>query len=80
MEDINFGSTGSLNQAGLFENVGSPSAPQFDGGANAAQIDNIFTDGGVLLNVTIASQLNLILKDLLGLTVDSHGNLTGTTP
>ncbi|HEY7307952.1 MAG TPA: hypothetical protein VH643_01195, partial [Gemmataceae bacterium] len=69
-EDINFGATGSLNQAGLFENVGSP----------FAAIDAIFTDHGVLLDVTVPSELALLLKDLLALSVDSNGNLTGTTP
>ncbi|HEY7311162.1 MAG TPA: hypothetical protein VH643_17500 [Gemmataceae bacterium] len=28
-EDINFGPTGHLNQKGLFENVGSPTAPKY---------------------------------------------------
>jgi hypothetical protein len=71
-EDINFGATGSINQNGLFENAS---------GVNAAAIDAIFTfNNGVLLNVTIASELNLILKDLLALSVGNNGNLTGTTP
>jgi hypothetical protein len=79
-EDINFGSTGKINQAGLFENVGSPSSLKYAGGVNVAAIDAIFTKAGVLLNVTIPSELSLILMDLLALTVGSNGNLTGTTP
>jgi hypothetical protein len=79
-EDINFGATGSLNQAGLFENVGSPSSTKYAKGVNKAAIDAIFTDKGLLLNVTVASQLALILNDLNALTVGGDGNLTGTTP
>src|SRR5262249_31476651 len=68
-EDINFGSTGSLNQAGLFENAS---------GLNLAAIDAIFTNGNLALDVIDPAQLNLILADLLALTV-SGGKLTGTT-
>ena len=49
-------------------------------GVNAAAIDAIFTNGGLLLDVIIPSQLDLILQDLLALTVNRKGNLTGTTP
>jgi hypothetical protein len=69
-EDINFGSTGSLNTAGLFE---------FASGANLNAINYIFTNMGTLLDVIDPTQLNSILKDLLGLNV-SNGMLTGTTP
>src|SRR5262249_49812530 len=68
--DINFGSTGSLSQAHVFENTG--------GTANKAVIDAIFTkDNGVAL--TIPNGLVSILADLGNLTVDSNG-LTGTNP
>jgi hypothetical protein len=68
--DINYaGDLGSLPN--VFENAS---------GVNAAAIDAIFTNGGIVLNVTISSQLELILQDLLALTVGSDGNLTGTTP
>jgi hypothetical protein len=69
-EDINFGATGSLNQAGLFENAT---------GQNQNAIDWIFTNNGVTLDVTIPNQLNFILQDLLALTV-VNGQLTGTNP
>jgi hypothetical protein len=65
-EDINFGKTGSLNQAGIFENVGSSSAPKYDGGHNKAEIDAMFTQIG----------LSSILADLASLTVGPDGNLT----
>jgi hypothetical protein len=77
-EDINFGATGSLNTAGLFENVGTPGSPQYAGGANKAAIDAIFTNGGIAL--TIPGGLSFILQDLLALTVLGNGNLGGTTP
>jgi hypothetical protein len=67
-EDINFGTTGSLNQAGIFENAT---------GSNQNAIDWIFTNGGVTLDVTDPAQLILILQDLSNLTV-SGGKLTGT--
>ncbi|HZT79208.1 MAG TPA: hypothetical protein VFA26_03235, partial [Gemmataceae bacterium] len=73
-EDINFGATGSLNQAGLFENVGPG-----DGSANVTNanvIDWIFTDGGNPL--TIPAGLGKILADLDNLKV-VNGNLKGTT-
>jgi hypothetical protein len=76
-EDINFGSTGSLNQAGIFENVGSTSAAKYRLGVNKAQIDAVFSDQNVAL--TIPDGLSLILADLLALTVDANGNLTGAT-
>jgi hypothetical protein len=79
-EDINFGATGSLNQAGVFENVGTPGTQQYVKGANKAAIDAIFTNGGVLLDVTNPTDLALILQDLLALTVGNDGNLTGTKP
>ncbi len=65
--DINFGKTGKLNTAGLFENAKPP---------NKAQIDAIFTQGGTAL--TIDNGLALILADLTALHVGSDGNLTGT--
>jgi hypothetical protein len=65
-EDINFGKTGSLNQTGIFENVGSTSAPKYDGGHNKAEIDAIFAQIG----------LSSILADLASLTVGPDGNLT----
>jgi hypothetical protein len=68
--DINFGSTGSLNQAGTFENAT---------GASLAAIDAIFTNNQVVLDVTDPDQLSLIIQDLLSLTV-TNGMLTGTTP
>jgi hypothetical protein len=77
-EDINFGSTGSLNQAGIFENVATKGSNQYAGGANIAAIDAIFTNNGTQLDVTDSTQLSLILQDLLALTV-SNGKLTGTT-
>jgi hypothetical protein len=80
-EDINFGSTGSLNQAGIFENVATKGSKQYAGGANIAAIDAIFTfNNGTQLDVTDSTQLGLIIQDLLALTVSSKGNLTGTTP
>jgi hypothetical protein len=69
-EDINFGTTGSLSQASVFEDAK---------GSNQAAIDAIFTDNGFALDVTNAAQLNLLLQDLLALTV-VNGKLTGTTP
>jgi hypothetical protein len=76
-EDINFGATGSLNTAGIFQNVGTPGSPQYAGGANKNAIDYIFTNNGVAL--TIPSGLSTILQDLLALTVLNTGNLGGTT-
>jgi hypothetical protein len=58
-EDINFGTTGSLNTAGIFENVGTPGSPQYNGGANKAAIDNIFA----------SPDMNTILSRLLALKV-----------
>jgi hypothetical protein len=49
-------------------------------GVSALAIDYIFTDGGVLLNVTDPDQLKKIHDDLNALFVDSNGNLNGTTP
>jgi hypothetical protein len=84
-EDINFGATGSLNQAGIFENVATQGSPQYAGGTNINAIDAIFTDNNVELDVTHRDQsgqldqLNLIIQDLLVLHVDAKtGNLTGT--
>jgi hypothetical protein len=68
-EDINFGSTGSLNAAGTFENAS---------GANKMAIDAIFTNNGAPL--TVPGGLTFILQDLLALTVLGNGNLGGTTP
>jgi hypothetical protein len=76
-EDINFGKTGSINQTNVFENVGSPTSPKYDGGQNKTQIDNIFTNNGSAL--TIPGGLSFILADLNVLAVDATGNLTGTT-
>jgi hypothetical protein len=76
--DINLGSTGNLNQTGLFENVGSPTAPKYAGGANKAAIDAIFTKNNVTL--TIPADLAAILADLAALTVNAQGNLSGTHP
>jgi hypothetical protein len=76
-QGINFGATGSLNTAGIF----NPAT-----GANLAAIDAIFTNNHVELDVTHRDQagqldqLNLILQDLLALTVNNNGQLTGTTP
>jgi hypothetical protein len=75
-EDINFGSTGSLNQGGTFENVGTPGSPQYANGANKAAIDAIFTNNNMPLGI---GDLNLILQDLLALQVLPNGNLGGTT-
>jgi hypothetical protein len=69
-EDINFGSTGSLNQAGIFENAQ---------GSNLAAIDAIFTNNNTQLDVIDPAQLTLIVQDLLTLAV-ANGKLTGTTP
>jgi hypothetical protein len=66
-EDINFGATGTLNQA-VFEDAT---------GQNQNAIDWIFTNNGITQDVTNQAQLNLILQDLLALTV-SNGQLTGT--
>jgi hypothetical protein len=70
-QGINFGATGSLNTAGIF----NPAT-----GANLAAIDAIFTNNHVELDVTNSIQLSIILQDLLALTVNSNGQLTGTTP
>ncbi len=67
-EDINFGTTGSLNQGGLVENAT---------GANQNAIDWIFTNGGVTLDVTVQPQLDLILLDLDHLAA-SNRTLSGT--
>jgi hypothetical protein len=78
VEDINFGTTGSLNLAGVFENVGTPGSPQYDNGNNAAVIDAIFS-----LNLTppvsVINTLDLqqLVQNLLSLGVGSDGNLTG---
>jgi hypothetical protein len=69
-EDINFGTTGSLNQSGIFENAK---------GSNLAAIDAIFINNNLPLDVTDPTQLNLLIQDLLALTV-VNGKLTGTTP
>jgi hypothetical protein len=69
-EDINFGSTGSLNTSGIFERAS---------GSNLNAINAIFTNMGALLDVLDPTQLGLILQDLANLTV-SGGMLTGTTP
>jgi hypothetical protein len=69
-QGINFGATGSLNQAGLFNPAIGP---------DLAAIDAIFTNKSVKLDVTDPAQLNLIIQDLLALTV-TNGKLTGTTP
>jgi hypothetical protein len=68
VQGINFGATGSLNQAGIFI-----------GGANLTTIDAIFTKNHLELDVTDSSKLAAIIQDLLALTV-SKGKLTGTTP
>jgi hypothetical protein len=74
-EDINFGTTGSLNQSGLFENAS---------GGNAQAIDAIFTDGGVLLTIAdVLSSNSKILADLANLAiviVNGQATLGGTTP
>jgi hypothetical protein len=67
---INFGSTGKINQRGLFDDVGSPSSPKYDNGQNAAVIDAIF---GTL---TIPDDLIQLLDNVLDLTVGNDGNLT----
>jgi hypothetical protein len=72
-EDINFGSTGTLNQGGIFENVGPGDSSTTASNANV--IDWIFTDGGTAL--TIPGGLSKILTDLGNLTV-TNGKLTGT--
>jgi hypothetical protein len=69
-QGINFGSTGSLNQAGIF----NPAT-----GTSLAAIDAIFTNNNVELDLLDPTQLSLILQDLLALTV-TNGKLTGTTP
>jgi hypothetical protein len=69
-QGINFGATGSLNQAGIF----NPAR-----GADLAAIDAIFTNNHIELDVIDPAQLNLIIQDLLNLTV-TNGKLTGTTP
>jgi hypothetical protein len=69
-QGINFGATGSLNTAGIF----NPAT-----GSNLAAIDAIFTNNNVELDVTDPAQLNLIIQDLLALTV-KNGKLTGTKP
>src|SRR5262249_50541503 len=68
-EDINFGSTGGLNTAGTFENVGTPGSAQYAGGANKQAIDFIFTNGGNPLPITdvLLGPQSLILQDLLAL-------------
>jgi hypothetical protein len=65
---INFGATGGLNQAGLF----NPAT-----GANLAAIDAIFTHNGSALDVTVPSQLQLLINKLLALTV-VNGQLVET--
>jgi hypothetical protein len=69
-QGINFGKTGVLNTAGIF----NPAT-----GTNLAAIDAIFTNNNVELDVTDPAQLGLIIQDLLALTVQ-NGQLTGTTP
>ena len=69
-EDINFGSTGSLNTAGLFEFATKP---------NLDAINAIFTNMGAFLDVTDAKQLKLLVQHLLGLQV-VNGMLTETMP
>ena len=69
-DDRNFGTEGTLNQAGIFENAS---------GSNQNAIDWIFTNNGVQLDVLDPAQLSLLLQDLLALKVSS-GKLTGTTP
>jgi hypothetical protein len=69
--DINGNITGLPN---VFENAS---------GVNAAAIDNIFTNEGDLLDVTMPDQLDLILQDLSDLTVITVNKkviLGGTTP
>jgi hypothetical protein len=72
--NINFGATGSLNQTGLFDDVGSPSSPKYNNGQNAAVIDSIFG------TFTIPDDLTQLLDNVLALMVGSDGNLTETTP
>jgi hypothetical protein len=67
--DINFGATSSFSQASVFANTK---------GSNLAAIDAVFTHNGVALEVTEAAQLNLLIQDLLALTV-VNGKLTWTT-
>jgi hypothetical protein len=69
---------GDINFAGNL--TGLPNVFKNASGVNAAAIDAIFTNGGVVLDVTIPGQLDLILQDLLALTVNKKGNLSGTTP
>jgi hypothetical protein len=68
-EDINFGSTGNLNQAGLFENAMMSS--------NLDAINWIFSNGGGQLDVLDPGSLTLIVKDLLALKV-VNSKLAGT--
>jgi hypothetical protein len=74
-EDINFGATGSLNQAGLFENVGSPSSSKYANGVNKAAIDAIFTNNSGQL-LTIPGDLSTLLAHLAALHVATNGNLS----
>lgn len=68
---ISYGLIGSIpNSAGTFANAT---------GANLAAINAIFTDNGGLLDVIDATQLGLILTDLLALTAMT-GQLKGTNP
>ena len=76
-QGINFGATGSLNQAGIFENAK---------GANLTAIDAIFTNNGQPLAFYLTAGgldlggLQLMLADLAALYVNSNGNLAGTKP
>jgi hypothetical protein len=79
--DINFGGTGSITGF-IFENVASSGSPQYAGGANAAAIDAIFTDGGSSLLFDTGGNLvglGKILTDLGNLKV-TGGILTGPVP
>jgi len=68
--DINFGQTGKIYSAGVFENAA--------GTTNGAVINAIFTQGNVPLAFDNGG-LDLILGDLAKLRVDAKtGNLTGT--
>jgi hypothetical protein len=70
---------GSINYSGDITKLGNVFQNTMPNDVNAMAIDYIFTSGGVLLNVTIPNQLNQILQDLLALTVNKQGNLSGTT-
>jgi hypothetical protein len=73
--DISLGAVDDMTNASMFAQAS---------GVNAAAIDAIFTDRGCLLTIDTTprglSDLDLILKDLASLYVDSNGNLKGLRP